>query len=88
MLRAANSEEDEMYARVVDFALEQGGPLSVSRIQRRFHIGFNWAARFLVRMEQEGIIRPMGRASGVRTSQASGFARFVSALQRWLFRRP
>ena len=88
MLKAANTEEDVLYAKVVEFALEQGRPLSITRIQRQFHIGLNWAARFVVRMEQEGIIRLQGHAKGAQARHRTGIAGLISVFQRWLFRRP
>jgi S-DNA-T family DNA segregation ATPase FtsK/SpoIIIE len=49
--------EDALYADIVNFVREQGGKVSISLIQRRFRIGFNKAARFVERMEQDGIVQ-------------------------------
>lgn len=88
MLKAANLEEDALYAKVVEFALEQGRPLSITRIQRQFHIGLNWAARFVVRMEQEGIIKLQGHANGAQVRHRTGIAGLFSVFKSWLYRRP
>ena len=36
-------------------------------LQQRFRIGFNKAARFVERMEEEGILPPASRANKART---------------------
>ncbi|MBR5734019.1 MAG: DNA translocase FtsK, partial [Desulfovibrionaceae bacterium] len=61
-----NPEEDELYAKVVEFAMEQSTPISISKIQRQFRIGFNKAARFMERMQQDGIVPPPGHANRAR----------------------
>lgn len=60
------SEEDALYGEIVQFALEEGKKLSISKLQRRFRIGFNKAARFMERMEQDGVIQPAGHANRSR----------------------
>ncbi len=60
------SDEDAMYAEIVQFALEDPKKLSISKLQRRFRIGFNKAARFVERMQQDGIIPPPGHANRAR----------------------
>lgn len=60
-----SSEEEALYAEAVTFVQEQGR-MSISLLQRRFRIGFNKAARFVERMEQEGILPPASRANKAR----------------------
>ena len=60
------SDEDALYAEAVAFVQEQGR-MSISLLQRRFRIGFNKAARFVERMEEEGILPPASRANKART---------------------
>ena len=57
-----SSDEESLYAEAVAFVQEQGR-MSISLLQRRFRIGFNKAARFVERMEEEGILPPASRAS-------------------------
>ncbi len=57
------SEEDAMYNEVVQFTLEHGKGLSISKLQRQFRIGFNKAARFMEQMQKDGIIAPPGHAN-------------------------
>lgn len=64
-----SSEEDALYAEAVAFVQEQGR-MSISLLQRRFRIGFNKAARFVERMEQEGILPPASRANKARQVRA------------------
>ena len=52
--------------QAVAFVQEQGR-MSISLLQRRFRIGFNKAARFVERMEEEGILPPASRANKART---------------------
>ncbi len=61
-----SSEEENLYAEAVAFVQEQGR-MSISLLQRRFRIGFNKAARFVERMEEEGILPPASRANKART---------------------
>lgn len=60
-----SSDEETLYAEAVSFVREQGR-MSISLLQRRFRIGFNKAARFVERMEQEGILPPADRANKPR----------------------
>lgn len=64
--RAGSSDEESLYAEAVAFVQEQGR-MSISLLQRRFRIGFNKAARFVERMEEEGILPPASRANKART---------------------
>ncbi len=50
-------EQDEMYDDAVRIVLETG-QASISMIQRRLRIGYNWAARMVEQMEREGIVTP------------------------------
>ena len=50
-------EDDELYPEVVEFVYEEGAA-SISKIQRRFKIGFNRAARLVDAMEANGILEP------------------------------
>ena len=61
-----SSDEESLYAEAVTFVQEQGR-MSISLLQRRFRIGFNKAARFVERMEEEGILPPASRANKART---------------------
>lgn len=61
-----SSDEENLYAEAVAFVQEQGR-MSISLLQRRFRIGFNKAARFVERMEEEGILPPASRANKART---------------------
>lgn len=63
---SAGNEEEALYVQVVSFACEEGQKISISKLQRRFRIGFNKAARFMERMEQDGIITPPDRANRAR----------------------
>lgn len=47
--------------------VQEQGRMSISLLQRRFRIGFNKAARFVERMEEEGILPPASRANKART---------------------
>ncbi len=62
---SVSSEEEALYAEAVAFVQEQGR-MSISLLQRRFRIGFNKAARFVERMEQDGILPPASRANKAR----------------------
>ncbi len=52
-----NAHSDALYAEVQAFVMEQG-MASISKIQRRFQIGFNRAARIAEQLEKDGIIGP------------------------------
>lgn len=52
-----NAHGDALYAEVQAFVMEQG-MASISKIQRRFQIGFNRAARIAEQLEKDGIIGP------------------------------
>ncbi|HIU18324.1 MAG TPA: DNA translocase FtsK 4TM domain-containing protein [Candidatus Avidesulfovibrio excrementigallinarum] len=60
------SEEDALYAQIIQFTLEQGKGISISKLQRQFRIGFNKAARFMEQMQKDGIIAPPGHANRAR----------------------
>ncbi len=53
----ADGEYDEKYDEAVAFVTEVGHA-SISMVQRRFHIGYNRAARIVEKMEEEGIVAP------------------------------
>ncbi|RLQ97901.1 DNA translocase FtsK [Falsibacillus albus] len=48
-------EEDELFFEACEFVVDQGGA-STSALQRRFHIGYNRAARLIEMMERQGIV--------------------------------
>lgn len=60
-----SSDEETLYAEAISFVREQGR-MSISLLQRKFRIGFNKAARFVERMEEEGILPPAGRTNKAR----------------------
>lgn len=49
--------EDPLYRDIVEFVMEEG-KASASRLQRRFKIGYNRAARVIDLLEERGIIGP------------------------------
>jgi S-DNA-T family DNA segregation ATPase FtsK/SpoIIIE len=53
------AQAEELYDRAVGIVLRDGKP-SISYLQRRLAIGYNRAAALVERMEQEGVISPMG----------------------------
>jgi S-DNA-T family DNA segregation ATPase FtsK/SpoIIIE len=53
----AGEEVDEIYEEALRYVTEVG-EASISKIQRRFKIGFNRAARIVEKMEELGIIAP------------------------------
>ena len=53
-------DEEELFAKALDVVFE-AGKASTSLLQRKLRIGYGKAARFLDRMENEGVIsRPIG----------------------------
>ena len=50
-----NPADDNLYQEVLEFVYEEG-MASISKIQRRFKIGFNRAARLVDIMEEQGIV--------------------------------
>ena len=57
---AGSSEEkmedlDEKYDEAVSYVIE-AGEASISKIQRKFKIGYNRAARIVEKMEEEGLL--------------------------------
>lgn len=61
--------DDPLYAEAVQFAREKGF-ISISKLQQRYRIGFNKAARFVEQMEQDGLIGPP--APGGKARQVIG----------------
>ncbi|AGC49466.1 DNA translocase FtsK [Lawsonia intracellularis] len=66
----SSSDEESLYAEAITFVQEQGR-MSISLLQRRFRIGFNKAARFVERMEEEGILPPTIRGNRSRTIRSN-----------------
>lgn len=58
---ATGGTDDESYNEVVEFAI-QTGKISASLIQRRFHFGYNRAARMMDLLESRGIVGPQNGA--------------------------
>ena len=54
-----NKEEDDdpLYNEIVEFAIKTG-KISASRIQRKFRLGYNRAARIIDLLEERGIVGP------------------------------
>ena len=50
-----SSETDPLYNDVLEFAIKQG-KISASLIQRKYHLGYNRAARIIDIMEENGIV--------------------------------
>ena len=65
-MSVGSMDEETLYTEAVNFVQEQG-KMSISLLQRRFRIGFNKAARFVERMEEEGILPPAARGNKART---------------------
>jgi S-DNA-T family DNA segregation ATPase FtsK/SpoIIIE len=63
--------EDELYARIVEFAFA-AGKVSTSSIQRHFRIGYNKAARLMDRMDREGLVGPSDIAGKPREVRRPG----------------
>ena len=61
--------DDPLYAEAVQFAREKGF-ISISKLQQRYRIGFNKAARVVEQMEQDGLIGPP--APGGKARQVIG----------------
>jgi S-DNA-T family DNA segregation ATPase FtsK/SpoIIIE len=53
----SRAPEDPLYDEVKEFVMDQG-QTSISKIQRRFQIGFNRAARIMEQLQRDGIIGP------------------------------
>jgi DNA segregation ATPase FtsK/SpoIIIE-like protein len=51
----AEKEENELYGKVIVFA-NSLGEISISAIQREFHLGYNHASAIMKRMEEEGLV--------------------------------
>lgn len=52
---AVTEETDELFYEACEFAVNQNGA-SASSLQRRFHVGYNRAARLIEMMERQGIL--------------------------------
>ncbi|MDR2032406.1 MAG: DNA translocase FtsK 4TM domain-containing protein [Azoarcus sp.] len=52
-------ESDDLYDKAVDIVIKTRRA-SISLVQRHLRIGYNRAARLLERMEQDGVVSPMG----------------------------
>ena len=52
-----DAEEEPLYNEIVEFVVTQG-KASASLLQRRFHLGYNRAARCIDLLEERGIIGP------------------------------
>ena len=64
MTHQSTDTDDPLYADAVKHVLESNRA-SISTVQRKLLIGYNRAARFIERMEDEGIVTPM-RCDGSR----------------------
>ena len=53
-----DAEEEPLYNEIVEFVVTQG-KASASLLQRRFHLGYNRAARCIDLLEERGIIGPV-----------------------------
>lgn len=54
---SAEEYDDPLYNEIVDFAI-QTGKISASFIQRKYHLGFNRAARIIDLLEERGVVGP------------------------------
>ena len=54
---SADEYDDPLYNEIVDFAI-QTGKISASFIQRKYHLGFNRAARIIDLLEERGVVGP------------------------------
>ena len=61
---AGQGEDDELYAKAVDFVIRSRRP-TISSVQRFLRIGYNRAARLIETMEEAGVISPV-QAGGKR----------------------
>jgi DNA segregation ATPase FtsK/SpoIIIE-like protein len=62
---AEEEDYDELYDEAVQFVIEEG-QASISKVQRRFKIGYNRSANIVERMEKEGIVGPSSGGAGRR----------------------
>ncbi|MFS0780524.1 DNA translocase FtsK [Bacillus sp. 1P06AnD] len=72
-----SEERDELFLEACEFVVYQGGA-STSSLQRRFHIGYNRAARLMDMMENSGII------SEARGSRPRDVLMSVDDMQEWM----
>ena len=70
-------ERDELFVEACEFVIEQNGA-STSSLQRKFHIGYNRAARLIEMLESSGII------SEARGSKPREVLMSYETLQEWL----
>ena len=54
---SVNGSDDDKYNEVVKFVMSME-KISISRIQRQFHLGFNKAADYMDQLEADGIVGP------------------------------
>lgn len=54
---SADEYDDPLYNEIVDFAVSTG-KISASFIQRKYHLGFNRAARIIDLLEERGVVGP------------------------------
>lgn len=54
---SAEEYDDPLYNEIVDFAIKTG-KISASFIQRKYHLGFNRAARIIDLLEERGVVGP------------------------------
>ena len=54
---SADEYDDPLYNEIVDFAIKTG-KVSASFIQRKYHLGFNRAARIIDLLEERGVVGP------------------------------
>ncbi|WP_230199538.1 DNA translocase FtsK [Bacillus testis] len=72
-----SEERDELFLEACEFVVFQGGA-STSSLQRRFHIGYNRAARLMDMMEESGII------SEARGSKPRDVLMSKDDMQEWM----
>lgn len=56
-IEAKMSEDDPLYNEIIEFTVKTG-KVSASLLQRKYHLGYNRAARIIDIMEERGIIGP------------------------------